>query len=47
LKICNLIHIEEQGMRDGFQVETVQIPTQLKIKWIEQTVEAEIKRIQI
>jgi hydroxymethylglutaryl-CoA lyase len=42
-----MIHIEEQGTRDGFQVEAIQIPTELKIKWIEQAVEAGVKRIQI
>ena len=47
MKISNLIHIEEQGTRDGFQVENVQIPTQLKIKWIEQAVEAGVERIQM
>ncbi len=41
------IHIEEQGPRDGFQVEAIQIPTELKIKWIEQAVEAGVKRIQM
>ncbi len=47
MKINNFIHIEEQGTRDGFQVESVQIPTELKIKWIEQAVEAGVKRIQM
>lgn len=47
MKSNNLIHIEEQGTRDGFQVETVQIPTELKIKWIEQAVDAGVKRIQM
>jgi hydroxymethylglutaryl-CoA lyase len=42
-----MIYIEEQGTRDGFQVEAIQIPTELKIKWIEQAVEAGVKRIQI
>jgi hydroxymethylglutaryl-CoA lyase len=42
-----LIHIEEQGTRDGFQVEALQIPTEYKIKWIEQAVEAGVKRIQM
>ncbi len=42
-----MIHIEEQGTRDGFQVEAVHIPTDLKIKWIEQAVEAGVKRIQM
>lgn len=42
-----MIYIEEQGPRDGFQVETVPIPTELKIKWIEQAVEAGVKRIQM
>jgi hydroxymethylglutaryl-CoA lyase len=47
LKINNLIHLEEQGTRDGFQVEAIHIPTELKIKWIEQAVEAGVKRIQM
>jgi hydroxymethylglutaryl-CoA lyase len=42
-----MIYIEEQGTRDGFQVEAIQIPTELKIKWIEQAVEAGVKRIQM
>jgi hydroxymethylglutaryl-CoA lyase len=42
-----LIYLEEQGTRDGFQVEAVQIPTELKIKWIEQAVQAGVKRIQM
>jgi hydroxymethylglutaryl-CoA lyase len=39
--------IEEQGPRDGFQVEAVSIPTELKIKWIEDTVSAGVKRVQM
>ncbi len=39
--------IEEQGPRDGFQVEAMPIPTELKIKWIEDTVLAGVKRIQM
>jgi hydroxymethylglutaryl-CoA lyase len=42
-----MIYIEEQGTRDGFQVETIHIPTELKIKWIEQAVEAGVRRIQM
>jgi hydroxymethylglutaryl-CoA lyase len=41
------IHIEEQGPRDGFQVEAIHIPTELKIKWIEDAVKAGVKRIQM
>jgi hydroxymethylglutaryl-CoA lyase len=41
------IHIEEEGPRDGFQVEDKIIPTELKIKWINNCVEAGLKRIQI
>lgn len=41
------IHIEEQGTRDGFQVESVHVPTELKIKWIEKAVDAGVKRIQM
>lgn len=47
MKHQQLITIEEQGTRDGFQVEAVYIPTELKIKWIEQAVEAGVKRIQM
>jgi hydroxymethylglutaryl-CoA lyase len=42
-----MITIEEQGPRDGFQVETVQIPTELKIKWIEDAIWAGVKRVQM
>jgi hydroxymethylglutaryl-CoA lyase len=42
-----MIYIEEQGTRDGFQVESIDIPTELKIKWIEQAVAAGVKRIQL
>ncbi len=42
-----MIYIEEQGTRDGFQVESVHIPTELKIKWIEKAVDAGVKRIQM
>ena len=41
------IIIEEQGPRDGFQVETIYIPTELKIKWIEDSVSAGVKRVQM
>jgi hydroxymethylglutaryl-CoA lyase len=41
------IIIEEQGPRDGFQVEDIFIPTEMKIYFIEQLVEAGLKRIQI
>jgi hydroxymethylglutaryl-CoA lyase len=47
LKFNNLIHIEEQGPRDGFQVEAMLIPTELKIKWIEDAVLAGVKRVQM
>ena len=42
-----MITIEEQGPRDGFQVEAMPIPTELKIKWIEEAVLAGVKRIQM
>ena len=42
-----MIIIEEQGPRDGFQVEKMVIPTELKIKWIENAVSAGVKRIQM
>ncbi len=42
-----IIHIEEEGPRDGFQVEDKIIPTELKIKWIHDCVEAGLKRIQV
>ena len=41
------IILEEQGPRDGFQVESKQIPTELKVYFIEKLVEAGLKRIQI
>jgi hydroxymethylglutaryl-CoA lyase len=41
------IQLEEQGPRDGFQVEAQWIPTDLKISYIERLVEAGAKRIQI
>ena len=41
------ITIEEQGPRDGFQVEAMPIPTELKIKWIEDAVSAGVKRVQM
>ncbi len=41
------IVIEEQGPRDGWQVEKQWIPTELKIAYIERLVEAGLKRIQI
>ena len=41
------IIIEEQGPRDGFQVEAISIPTELKIKWIEDAVSAGVKRVQM
>jgi hydroxymethylglutaryl-CoA lyase len=43
----NIVIIEEQGPRDGFQVEAIQIPTELKIKWIEDAVSAGVKRVQM
>jgi hydroxymethylglutaryl-CoA lyase len=42
-----MIYIEEQGPRDGFQVEAMPIPTELKIKWIEDAVFAGVKRVQM
>ena len=41
------ITVEEQGPRDGFQVEAISIPTELKIKWIEGAVSAGVKRVQM
>ena len=41
------IIIEEQGPRDGFQVEAISIPTELKIKWIEDAVSAGVERVQM
>ena len=41
------ILIEEQGPRDGFQAETLFIPTEMKIRAIEKLVAAGLKRIQV
>lgn len=41
------IIIEEQGPRDGFQVESLIIPTELKITIVERLVEAGLRRIQL
>jgi hydroxymethylglutaryl-CoA lyase len=42
-----MITIEEQGPRDGFQVEKKMIPTEMKIEIIEKAVDAGLKRIQM
>jgi hydroxymethylglutaryl-CoA lyase len=42
-----MIYLEEQAPRDGFQVEATQIPTEFKIKWIEDAVRAGVKRVQM
>ncbi|WP_350288910.1 hydroxymethylglutaryl-CoA lyase [uncultured Croceitalea sp.] len=39
--------LEEQGLRDGFQTLTQVIPTEKKLDYIDQLVDAGIKRIQI
>ena len=41
------ITIEEQGPRDGWQVESQFVPTQMKVATIEKLVEAGLKRIQV
>jgi hydroxymethylglutaryl-CoA lyase len=41
------IIIEEQGPRDGFQVEKTWIPTEMKVQAIEKLVAAGLKRIQV
>jgi hydroxymethylglutaryl-CoA lyase len=41
------IIIEEQGPRDGWQVESQLIPTDVKVEYIEKLVAAGLKRIQI
>lgn len=41
------IIIEEQGPRDGFQVESQWIPTELKVAMIEALVEAGLRQIQV
>jgi hydroxymethylglutaryl-CoA lyase len=41
------ILIEEQGPRDGFQVEKKFIPTEMKVYFIEKLVEAGLRRIQV
>ncbi|MCU0340125.1 MAG: hydroxymethylglutaryl-CoA lyase [Spirosomaceae bacterium] len=42
-----IILIEEQGPRDGFQVEKKPIPTEMKVRYVEALVEAGLQRIQI
>lgn len=39
--------MEEQGLRDGLQTLTKIIPTEQKLKWINQMISAGIKRIQV
>lgn len=41
------IILEEQGPRDGWQVEKKWIPTQMKVEYIHKLVDAGLKRIQI
>ncbi len=41
------IILEEQGPRDGFQVEKLWIPTEMKVYYINKLAEAGLKRIQI
>jgi hydroxymethylglutaryl-CoA lyase len=42
-----LIIIEEQGLRDGLQTLSINIPIAKKIEWIQQLIVAGIKRIQV
>jgi hydroxymethylglutaryl-CoA lyase len=46
MKATSII-IEEQGPRDGFQVENQWIPTELKVAMIEALVEAGLRQIQV
>lgn len=39
--------IEEQGLRDGLQSESVFVPTEKKVDWVHQLVAAGLKRIQV
>lgn len=41
------IQIEEQGPRDGFQVEKKFIPTEMKVYFIEKLIETGLRRIQV
>jgi hydroxymethylglutaryl-CoA lyase len=41
------IIIEEQGLRDGLQTLSINIPITKKIEWIQQLIVAGIKRIQV
>lgn len=41
------IIIEEQGPRDGFQVEKKPIPTEMKVRFVESLAEAGLQRIQV
>lgn len=46
MKVTSII-IEEQGPRDGFQVESQWIPTELKVAMIEALVEAGLRQVQV
>lgn len=41
------IILEEQGLRDGLQTLSQTIPTEQKLKWIDQLITAGLKRIQV
>ncbi len=41
------ITIDEQGLRDGLQTLALTIPTETKLRWIEQLVSAGVRRIQV
>jgi hydroxymethylglutaryl-CoA lyase len=42
-----MISIEEQGLRDGLQTLSITIPVAKKIEWVNQLIDAGIKRIQV
>jgi hydroxymethylglutaryl-CoA lyase len=41
------VQLEEQGLRDGLQTLPEVIPTEVKLRWIEQLEKAGVKRIQV
>ena len=46
-QVTNIIQIEEQGLRDGFQSEKQSVPTEIKLALVDALIDAGIKRIQL
>ncbi len=42
-----IVTIDEQGLRDGLQTLSLTIPTETKLRWIGQLVDAGVRRIQV